>query len=667
MKLEDFESILKQHKKNRFNVKLLFVNNYDLVPSIKKIFNKNGFKIKDLREFQQKEDEWFGFSKLAKIIREITQPTVLFSVSEIVRFYSNEDFKAFFNQIFAIENRDFDIYIPVFGLKSRFLNDFYNSYYRKDEYEFFYEIDSEYKNILLYVVDFDISYPNRLDTVRDWLSFYNNPKNNLICLSKPLVKRIKNHIKDDLLKIEYIVNEKEFLEKYLKKSFPIEYKNSEKKLWKRLIKDLENTSLKELIQEKLNINQLKFVDILNKVCHQNNNRYLKWILKGYALKYLDDDNYSTAISKNADINKPFIYEVWFNIFDNFKKNYIQERFNILQEFYKNEKPNQKIELKLKEKLLNTQNTLSFLTGITKVEKELIINFCNKKEISLEQLKRIYPDLYFYLSDVEFKNNIDWVREYFKEYKISKITNKPTKRLSELLKEYNGSKDKFFGWYEDLNFKELYSFNDLSNFKKLWIDGLGIEWVGLIESYIKSKYQYNIECYLSKSKLPTKTECNRFENIKKVETLDKYIHEQKKYQYPLNLIEEIEIIKNIIDENIEDNLLIVSDHGFSPFCSFKNKINDFDNVDHEGRCAKIDDLIEDSNYFSYDFECGRYLVSLNHNSLSNKTRREAHGGVTPEEVIVPIIKIYKTNETFKEDKKEVKKKEIKRGFIEEELF
>jgi len=135
---------------------------------------------------------------------------------------------------------------------------------------------------------------------------------------------------------------------------------------------------------------------------------------------------------------------------------------------------------------------------------------------------------------------------------------------------------------------------------------------------------------------------------------------------LNLIEEIEIIKDIIHQNIDNNLLIVSDHGFSAFCSFKSKINSFGNDDHEGRCAKIDTLMEDVNYFSHDFDCGRYLVALNHNSLNHKTRREAHGGATPEEVIVPIIKISKktTNITRQEVKQPVKET---KGFVEEELF
>ena len=68
-----------------------------------------------------------------------------------------------------------------------------------------------------------------------------------------------------------------------------------------------------------------------------------------------------------------------------------------------------------------------------------------------------------------------------------------------------------------------------------------------------------------------------------------------------------------------------------------------------------------------FECGRYLVSLNHTSLNNKTKRESHGGATPEEVIVPIVKIYKSNSKRIIEKSIEKSVPIKKGFEEEDLF
>ena len=666
MTIEAFDEVLKKYKKSRFNVKLLLINNYDLVSKIKHLFHENGYKIQDLREFQKSENEWFGSFKLNRIISSINQPTVLFSVSEIVRFYTDEDFKSFFNLIFAIDNRDFNIYIPIFGLESRFLSDFYHNFYRRDEFDFFYKIDSDYKRIRLHVVNFSVSYPNRLDTISDWLGFYNNPTNNLICSPLPLAERISNQSNDDLININSIKNEKDFLEKYLKKSFLIEYCENEKDLWRKLIEDLKNNSLIELVQNELNLNELNSIEILKKVCSKTN-KYLKWLLKGYALEYLSNGSYFATILKNANIEEPLIDKVWFHIFDNLNIEHAEERFELLSNFYQNTKPKQKIEERLQSYLSNANIPESFITGITRIEKDLIIKLYNEKRFSQIQLEKLYPDLIAYLSDIRFENSISWIEEYFHEYKLSKLNHKTTDKLNILLKQHNSSKEMFFGWYEDLNFKELYHFNDLKEYKKLWIDGLGIEWVGLIKSHIESKYDYKVECYLSKSKLPTKTECNKFKDIPKIETLDEYIHKQASYKHPLDLIEEIEIVKHIIDENIDEHLLIVSDHGFSAFCSFKSKTNSFANDDHEGRCAKIDNLIEDVNYFSHDFDCGRYLMALNHNSLNHKTRREAHGGGTPEEVIIPIIKISKkiATQTQKIIKEPIGK--TAKGFVEEELF
>lgn len=367
MTIEAFDEVLKKYKKSRFNVKLLLINNYDLVSRIKHLFHENGYKIQDLREFQKSENEWFGSFKLNRIISSINQPTVLFSVSEIVRFYTDEDFKSFFNLIFAIDNRDFNIYIPIFGLESRFLSDFYHNFYRRDEFDFFYKIDSDYKRITLHVVNFSVSYPNRLDTISDWLGFYNNPTNNLICSPLPLAERISNQSNDDLININSIKNEKDFLEKYLKKSFLIEYCENEKDLWRKLIEDLKNNSLIELVQNELNLNELNSIEILKKVCSKTN-KYLKWLLKGYALEYLSNGSYFATILKNANIEEPLIDKVWFHIFDNLNIEHAEERFELLSNFYQNTKPKQKIEERLQSYLSNANIPESFITGITRIER-----------------------------------------------------------------------------------------------------------------------------------------------------------------------------------------------------------------------------------------------------------------------------------------------------------
>ena len=666
MTLNDLEVIVQDKKTTRFNSKVLLINNYENIYELKNLYSSNGYDIKDLREFQTNDNQWFGVSKLNRIINKLEKNTIIFSISEIVRFYNQDDFKNFFDNLFSIENKNINIFIPMFGLKSRFNNQYFNTYYRKNEYDFVYEIDSNNDKIDLNIVDFEVPFSNTLDSIKDWLNFYTSPTNNIICSPRPLVERINNQHNDDLIHINNISNQKEFIEKYMHKSFPLNFKENEIEYWNRLIIDFKENDLEQILKSNLNLHLLTPSEILKKICSEQD-LYFKWLLKGYATLEDNNNDYFYKVIKSSDINDILIEKIWFDIFDEYNPTYISQRYDILINFYSKTKPSKNIEVKLEQLLKNHEPLIPTLTGITQVEKEYIVKLYALNKVNDDYIKKYYSDLNSYIDNVDFVNSIEWIENYFVEYKNSKINNKLSTKLDDILKEKNKNKDTFFNWYADTTFKEVSDFN-IDKEKTFWIDGLGIEWLGVIKNYAISK-GFTCEFYLSKSKLPTTTQCNRFEDINKTDALDRdYIHKQSSYQYPKNLIEEINIIKDILDNHIHDDLTIVSDHGFSAFCSFQTKINSFDNDEHEGRCAKIDDILDVTNYFSYDFpKCGRYLVSLNHTSLNNKTRREAHGGATPEEVIVPIIKIYKSNKNRVIAEPIKQNAPVKKGFVEEDLF
>ncbi len=663
MTINELEIVLKENRLERFSSKIILINSYKNVFELQKIYRSCGYTVKDLRTFQSKENQWFGVSRLNRKINQITGNTILFSVSEIIRFYDRDDFKSFFDNFFSIENRKYSVHIPLFGLKSRFYSQYFNTFYRRNEYSFVYELNSIFDKIDLNIVNFEVPFDNTLDTVKDWLNFYNLPTNNIICSPRPLVERIKNQYNDDIININYIDNQKEFIEKYMKKSFPLDFKEDEKEYWNRLIIDFQESNLKEILQKKLNLHNLTPIEMIQKIC-QEQDLYIKWLLKGYSLEFCKNDSYFYRVIQNSNLNERLIDKIWFDIFDDYSLTHLKERFDILSIFYKNNTPSFEIENRLTKYLENCDYLTAILTGITTIEKKYIVELYTLNKIDIKYCQKYYKDLTSYMDSVDFINSIEWVEDYFKEYKKSKIENKISLKLADILKKQNQSQNSFFNWYADTTFKEVADFQIIKE-KTLWIDGLGIEWLGVIKNYALSK-GYACDFYISRANLPTITKCNRFKGIEKTEKLDNYIHKQKAYRYPLNLIEEINIIKEILDSYLHDELTIVSDHGFSAFCSFQTKINSFSGDEHEGRCAKIEELLDDNNYFSYDFQCGRYLVSLNHNSLNNKTRREAHGGATPEEVIVPIIKIYKTKNKEKIKSTEFKST-VKKGFEEDELF
>lgn len=666
MTLVELEKVIGKNTHDRFNVKVLLLNSYENVFELKKLFLSRDFDVVDLKDFQSNENQWFGANKLNRIINKLSNNTILFSVSEIIRFYSRDDFKNFFDNLFSIENKKINIYIPLFGLKSRFYHQYFDGFYRKNEYDFVYELDTPNDKIDLNIVSFDVPFDNTLDTIKDWLNFYNEPANNIICSPRPLVERINNQHSDDLLIINYISNQKEFIEQYMKKEFPIDFQDRELEYWNRLILDFKSQTLDQLLKTQLNLHQLSPSEILKKVCKEKE-LYTKWLLKGYLILENKGNGYFNEIVKHSSIHDKLIEKVWFDVFDDFDLSHANERHEILIGFYKNEKPSKLIEEKLKTHLQNCENVIPVLTGITQIEKEYIVELYALDKVNDNYIEKYYKDLTYYLEKVDFTNTIEWVDEYFEEYKQSKIKNQLSKQLSRILADKNRNKETFFEWYTDSTFKNLSDFN-FNKENLFWIDGLGIEWMGVVKNYVKEK-GFECEIYLSKANIPTTTQCNKFEGVQKTDALDRdYIHKQTAYRYPKNLIEEIEIIKEVLDNHLTDELVIVSDHGFSAFCSFQSKINSFNNDEHEGRCAKVDTIIEDTNYFSYDFpDCGRYLVSLNHNSLNNKTKREAHGGATPEEVIVPIVKVFKKGHVKVQKASSAKPVKAQQGFIEEDLF
>ena len=99
------------------------------------------------------------------------------------------------------------------------------------------------------------------------------------------------------------------------------------------------------------------------------------------------------------------------------------------------------------------------------------------------------------------------------------------------------------------------------------------------------------------------------------------------------------ITQVLSQYNGKKIAFVSDHGISYMAQFGNGLNLAGiEPDHSGRCAvwtKGNPTV-DCNYMI--LQDGKSICALNHNSLSSKTPmgQGAHGGATPEEVLVPII-------------------------------
>jgi hypothetical protein len=184
-------------------------------------------------------------------------------------------------------------------------------------------------------------------------------------------------------------------------------------------------------------------------------------------------------------------------------------------------------------------------------------------------------------------------------------------------------------------------------KVIWIDAIGIEWVSFIENYvINQKHDLNvIKKIIGVANLPTSTDQNEFPDVKYIQDFDSHIHSNP-YNYPFSIINQFDEIKRIIDNYIildsDQTIAIVSDHGLTALSRLALSKKYGKDDSHEGRFIEVKDKdhIPDTDYIIHKSEIDQknYLIALKHNSLGKKPIREVHGGVTPEEVLVPFIVI-----------------------------
>ena len=262
-------------------------------------------------------------------------------------------------------------------------------------------------------------------------------------------------------------------------------------------------------------------------------------------------------------------------------------------------------------------------------------------------------MYAYLlpSSVQTEKVNGWINEYFQEYCLSKVGNSQTENLANKLKELNASQVSFEAWRNGFKTVKTFMHNRQDIDIYYWIDGLGVDWIPFITQVIEKHKADGVflnEIYVAASELPTVTSVNKTKldemadgKLEKIGDIDKFAHTPKKY--PAYLIEEFRIVEDAISKVLSlyngKKIAFVSDHGVSYMAQFGTGLNLAGvETDHAGRCGHWlkGSALADNNYVVLDD--GQTLCSLNNNSLSAKTPmgQGAHGGATPEEVLVPII-------------------------------
>lgn len=314
---------------------------------------------------------------------------------------------------------------------------------------------------------------------------------------------------------------------------------------------------------------------------------------------------------------------------------------------------------------NISESIYKLTDKTKAEREEIIALfsnCDKQTL-LRRIEITYPVLFDYLYTYKFNCGelSELLTSYFDEYKWQKLLNKIDDGFVNKVESLaNGRK-----YFLLPTRNEIISDIEKEDTYLYWLDALGVEFLGFIQSKCK-QLGLAITIHVARAELPTITTINRdfydnwqgdkygnkeLDDVKHKPNSD---YDHKKDKRPIHLARELEIISDVLTKVATklalrnySKFLIVSDHGASRLAVIKEQEEKYKTDtkgEHGGRCCKA--------FSPYDLpfaaEENGYLILANYGRFkgSRKSDVEVHGGASLEEVIVPIIELTLANPNIK---------------------
>lgn len=674
--------------RNRFPVRFVLFENFS---DFNKFVNNCpdwvfSCSITDLIEKGQ-DDLLPTYTELSNKVREQIRlkPTsnyIVYPFSELARFYNADEFRALVKTVSAYQpdaeaqRKKLRIYIPIVGMHGKMGSIIDSPQTFVWEYKSSSEEDKGIYRLIITPETYGIS---GLETdysivkdFRHWLDLWRlggNVKSNIISTSRSIRLKAKNAQPDNAFNYVECKNAFEFLINGLRLDFgSLDFREEELQYWEQLVDkiDVENFNFHDFINAHFGAFEIKNGIDFIKIWVDCDSLFDRWLISLY-YKSTNANGYVRDVLDNCQSlsNAELFGNIATHILEiNATDADINERRDALKEAaFRDIKitdlAEKKLNAKLNALLCGTQEdrytAISYMTAFTRSERETIVKAYGSGQLSHQDLQRIYPALYHYVSPLTIglpPENL-WIVNYFDAYRKAKTANNADKVLN-LLHEKNEKPSTFAAWHD--NFKTvktiLHNRPDIDVY--YWIDGLGLDWVpfiiSIIERYKQEKVYLN-EIYVATAILPTTTSVNRpqlesllpiGQKIDKIGDLDNFAHKHTG-QYPSYIIDELHIVENAISKVLKEyngkKIAFISDHGITYTAQYGTGLSLAGvESDHEGRKAiKTDGTpIADNKYLILDDN--RTLCSLTEASLTAKTPTShgAHGGATPEEVLVPII-------------------------------
>ena len=280
----------------RYAIRFVMLNNFNEFKNLAKFMANIGVEALDLETLidEGEDDTWITKDMLKAAMKSCSSSTFVSPFSELVRFYSDDDFRGFFNEIMLLEDIQHPkkrIYVPLIGLQNRF-TDFLNHFARIQESAPIWRYDAEPQSVEVFFTkykDFKLSNGDtlcQLDTLRDWLKFWKvqAPQERIVCCSVPIAAKFKYSKPDNIFNFVKIDSPYEFMTQFLDLSFPFDYSENDKSYWDELLNSLKNIKLSSFSFESFtrsvfNKVTLTASDVIGEWLNSNTTAFRRWLLK----------------------------------------------------------------------------------------------------------------------------------------------------------------------------------------------------------------------------------------------------------------------------------------------------------------------------------------------------------------------------------------------------
>jgi hypothetical protein len=319
-----------------------------------------------------------------------------------------------------------------------------------------------------------------------------------------------------------------------------------------------------------------------------------------------------------------------------------------------------------------ESAICYLTDSTELERQAIIENIGQQQYPKAELdstlQNVYPALFDYLRQYDFRPNVGIAKKYFadlsayfQEYKYQKLQNEVSDKFSQKVNDLAQTRE--YNLYLPHRDAVLDKFQPIEEDTELYfVDALGVEFL----SYIVQKCKLlslRVSIEIAHCNLPSITSINKEflegfpdEQVTSVRELDEIKHHGKddfdytKTKLPLHLTRELTILDDILDRVQSklamgkcERVLVVSDHGASRLAILHHRELDYEIYDvgskgkYGGRCCVLNPSMPD---IPEAIKENGWYVLANYDLFrgSRPSQVETHGGASLEEVVVPIIEI-----------------------------